>query len=52
MRPSRRYAQSDAYLRRLAAAQGLLVERCTPQIIRQEFTSHIAGAHYFLRLPR
>lgn len=47
--PTRRYAQSHAYVQRLATAHGLTLLECTPQVIRMEVGVPVAGEHWLLR---
>ena len=48
--PSLRYAHSEAYLRRLATANGLVVDRLDGQTLRHENGHALAGLFVYLRL--
>ncbi len=49
--PTRRYAHSQAYLRRMADSHGLRVESTRPCVIRQERGQDVAGLLTVLRRP-
>jgi predicted TPR repeat methyltransferase len=51
LQPTRRYAQSPAYIERLAREHGLEVVRLDPCVIRQEKSEDIGGHIAVLRLP-
>ena len=49
LRPTRRYAQSLAYIRRLAAEHGFEVATCEPTVLRKEHGADTEGAVVVLR---
>ena len=51
LQPTLRYAHGDAYIRRLAAAHDLAVERAERSILRVDNGQPVHGALFVLRLP-